>query len=175
MPDPPVTYWDSCLFISYIGAGPGASPDILGRLPSLDHLLERARKREIRILTSVVTRVEVAFTEAEKAAHLLTAETVARIEELWSPSSPVEVVELYPHIATRAFELVRASLGKPPLSAQDPPKTLSPMDAIHLATASHLKATDVYTYDPIWPRFAGDIGCSIGPPPEPPADQPSLF
>lgn len=47
-------YWDANVPLSYISG-------VADRLPVIEELLKRARAREIELLTSSISRVEVAF------------------------------------------------------------------------------------------------------------------
>jgi hypothetical protein len=52
-------YWDACVPMSYINATPG-------RVHIIDELLKQARAGDFVIITSVLSRVEVAFAASEK-------------------------------------------------------------------------------------------------------------
>jgi predicted nucleic acid-binding protein len=139
-------YWDANCFLSYINGIPD-------RLPDLDALLAEASRGEVEILTSTISMVEVAFGQAEQDNKQLDPGVEAALNELWTPSSPIELVEFYPQIAQRAKDLMRSGL---PMGWQ-----LKPMDAIHLATAQHFEATYIHTYDDKLDRYAADIGIPI--------------
>lgn len=62
-----------------------------------------------------------------------------KIDKLWVPPSPVQVVDFYRSIAYRAKGLVRRGMLEK--------RKLKPMDAIHLSTALQLGAAELNTYD----------------------------
>lgn len=135
--EPPLIYLDACVLLSFIDGDED-------RLPTIDELLRRARAGEVELLTSVLSQVEVAFATSEKQAVALSAETEAKINTLWLPASPLETVELYDHIAWRARELIRLALANG--------HSLKPPDAIHLATADRMRASEFFTYDKGLPK-----------------------
>lgn len=132
MPDTPRHYWDACVFLSYING-------IADRLPDIDALLEEARQKRIEIVTSSISITEVAHGAMEQTGEPLDWAVDEKIDRLWTPPSPVQVVEFYRSIAYRAKGLVRRGM------AED--RKLKPMDAIHLSTALQLGAQELNTYD----------------------------
>jgi predicted nucleic acid-binding protein len=148
MPDspPPLIYLDSCVYLYYLEDDPD-------RAPVIGELFSRQRTGEIRIITSVITQVEVAFDSNEKESGTLDQAVAGRIDELWAPGSPTEIIELEELIARRARRLVRYGVTEE--------WSLKPHDAIHLATAAEYGASEVYTYDERWPKFSGHIGAKI--------------
>jgi len=149
MPDDlPLNYWDSCVFLSYING-------IADRLRDIDALLERSGK-DCQIITSTVTIVEVAFGKVEQDRGELDEETGVKIAGLWASDSPVKVVEFFPALGEAARDLIRKALPSG--------ISLKPMDAIHLATALHMRAVAFHTYDDRLPKFAEVLGIPIGPP-----------
>ena len=59
MPGEQRVYWDACVPLAYINA-------IQDRVAVIDELLRRARAGEFELLTSVLSRVEVACAASEK-------------------------------------------------------------------------------------------------------------
>jgi hypothetical protein len=53
-------------------------------VPILDELFRKARAGEIQLLTSAISRVEVAFTQSEQQAAALDQQTEEAIDALWS-------------------------------------------------------------------------------------------
>ncbi len=120
MPDaPPATYWDACAFLSYINEEPD-------RIDTVSELLECAARGEIRIYTSVLSRVEVAFSAAERQARILNPDTERMINALWNDGTVV-MVELHEAITDMAQSLIRQAIANG--------VHLKPYDAAHLATA----------------------------------------
>ena len=124
-------YWDACVFISYIEA-------TAGRVETISELLDQARRGDIEVITSVASRVEVAFAKHERDGGRLDPAVEEAIDELWSPSSPIKPVELDGLIANRARDLIRSGL--------DRGWRLRPIDAIHLATAAQVGVHELNTY-----------------------------
>jgi len=125
-------YWDACCFLHYING----TPEWVAVLRTV---LESASTRpQLTIYTSIVSRVEVAYSIEEQKAGLLSNEELEKIDKLWSA---VNIVELCGRIALTARQLIRdARVMKPPLA-------LRSADAIHLATAKHLEVDAIYTTD----------------------------
>jgi predicted nucleic acid-binding protein len=133
MPDDPRRiYWDANVPLSYING-------VADRVPVIDELFRHARAREIELLTSAISRVEIAFAESEKDAAELDAEAEKRIENLWAPPSPIKTVEFYDLIASRARGLIRQGISQGW-------GQLKPLDAIHLATAQQMAVAEFHTY-----------------------------
>lgn len=76
----------------------------------------------------------------EKQGGQLDPAVEAQIEALWHPLSPVKLVDFDPLLARDARGLIRRAIsgGKP---------GLKPADAIHLASAVRVGASEVHTYD----------------------------
>lgn len=145
----PIIYLDSCVLISYIDGD-------ADRLPVIEELFRRSRASEIELITSAVTQVEVAFDSNERAAGELEPTVEAAIDELWRPGSPLEMVEFYEQIGLRARELIRFAVTQG--------WRLTPLDAIHIATAERLGAERLFTYDDRLPRYSQHVGISIEEP-----------
>lgn len=150
-------YWDSDVLLSWINDHPE-------RAPLIELLLSDARAGKIEIFTSVISQVEVAFSEIERSGKALSLEEEQKINDLWAPGSPIKVVEFYPLIATRARNIIRngVPLGWTGLRAPD---------AIHLATAKHMNVDEMHTFDNQLPRYSDVIGFPIT---EPRTDQPRI-
>src|SRR4051812_27715859 len=93
-------YWDACVALSYINAVPG-------RLVIIEELLRQARAGEFELLTSVLSRVEVAFAATEKQGGSLDSAVETKIDDLWRPGSPIKMVEFYDLIGQSARQLMR--------------------------------------------------------------------
>jgi predicted nucleic acid-binding protein len=154
--DCPVIYWDSNVLISYLDGDQD-------RLPIIDELFRRARSREIELITSVISQVEVAFVASEREGRVLDSEVEQSINELWTPASPINVVEFHELIATRARELIRVGL------VED--RSIRPIDAIHLASAEAVETSELQTYDEGLHRWTATTGFPVG---EPQTPQPQL-
>ena len=134
--DPPVIYWDACVPLSYINGR-------ADRLPQIEALMQQSGK-DCHIITSVLSVTEVAFAKLEQDAKILDPAVEEKISKLWQGGSPIQLVEFYEVIAIKAQRLMRAAILKG--------WNLKPGDAIHLATADHIKksgknVTEFHTYD----------------------------
>jgi len=129
--DLPLIYWDACVPLSYING-------YAERLPHIEGILQSSG-RNVQIITSVFSIVEVAFALKEQQKKKLAPETEEKIERLWQAGSPIVLVEFYELLAIKARNLMRAAVEKG--------FSLKPGDALHLATADHLKVKEFQTYD----------------------------
>jgi predicted nucleic acid-binding protein len=144
----PRSYWDACLFLSYINGD-------ADRLADLETLLEAAYQGAVEIVTSTVSIVEVARGAQEQAGEL-DAVAMAKIDALWEPPSPIKLVEFHRVIATNARDLIRNGIRRG--------WSLKPMDAIHLATAANAQAGELLTYDTALEKYADLIMLPIAQP-----------
>ena len=147
--DVPVYYWDANMFLSYINK-------VADRLPILDAYLADSDERKIRIITSIVSIVEVAFAAQEQQKRVLSASEEDAIDDLWADRRVIEVVELHEGIARDARGLIRDGLLKG--------WSLKPKDAVHLASARYYNATLVHTFDRPLRKYAPLIGRPVEPP-----------
>jgi predicted nucleic acid-binding protein len=141
-------YWDSCVFLSYINADPG-------RIDTLDAILDEIYKSngEMKIVTSILTKIEVAGAAIEYSTRILSSAVEQKIDALWNDESVIGLIELHDGIAMRARELMRQALTQG--------WSLKPPDAIHLASAQWLGVEELHTYDDKLPRYGTMIGCKI--------------
>jgi predicted nucleic acid-binding protein len=159
MPDSRLFYWDANIFLSYLN-GDSA------RLPTLDAILEDVSKsNKDKIVTSVLSKVEVAWVASEKNVRALSQDEEDRIDALWNDPSVIELVDFNDEITHIARSLLRRSMAR----GWD---GLKPNDAIHLATAEWVGATEMHTYDSRLFRYNELIGLDIK---VPIAVQPRLF
>jgi predicted nucleic acid-binding protein len=126
------------------------------KIATIDELLFRARNRQLAILTSVLTVAEVAFAAEEKVQGVLDSEAANRIGALWTPPSPVQLVEFHLLIAEGARALMRTALSGG--------WSLKPYDAVHLATAQRMQVDLIHTYESKWQRYSALVGCRIEEP-----------
>jgi predicted nucleic acid-binding protein len=129
----PRIYWDACVFLSHLNGEEG-------RADVIEQIMDEASDGKWEILTSTVSQVEVAFGKAEQDQKAPDPEVLAAIEAYWLPESPVKLIEFHRLIALDARDLVR-------VSRIDQDKRLTPIDAVHLASAQRLGAIDFHTYD----------------------------
>ena len=163
MPEtPPAIYWDACVPLSYINGMPE-------RMPILEALLESSSNGEIRLYTSELSRVEVAFSAMEKEQRALDEETERRIDRLWANPEVITMVDCHVGVSLEARRLLRLAMAQT--------LRLEPADAIHLATAQWLSKTGItivefHTYDKRLFRYDSIVGFEII---EPATAQPRLM
>jgi predicted nucleic acid-binding protein len=127
-------YWDANVFIHYLNGD-------LERLPTLDAILDAVSKsKKDKIVTSIFSKVEVAWVASEKNHRSLRQDEESKIDALWNDSSIIELVDFNDEIAHMARDLLRRAMAK----NWD---GLKPNDAIHLATAEWVGAVEMHTYD----------------------------
>lgn len=150
MPDVPRIYWAACVFLSYVNEYPD-------RLGDIEALLAEADRKEIDIVTSTISIVEVAFGAVEKRREALSAEIETKINRLWNPHySPVKMVDFYALIGEDAQKLMRSGI----LDGW----VLKPMDAVHLCTVRRVEAEAFHTYDEKLDKWSARVGFPIGRP-----------
>jgi predicted nucleic acid-binding protein len=145
-------YWDACIFLHYINA----EPRWVG---IIEKLLEGASKSdgELLIVTSIISKVEVAFAGFEQRHGKLSKTAEQKIDKLWNDYTAILPIEVFDKITSDARQLVRkANILKPKLA-------LKPMDAIHFASAMYLAVDEFHTTDPklLNPKYATLTGLKI--------------
>jgi predicted nucleic acid-binding protein len=101
MPEQRFLYWDADVFISYLNNDPG-------RMHTLDTILETIESSKTeRIVTSVVSKVEVAWVAHEKLNRVLSPDEEKRIDDLWGDANIFEMVDFNDEIALKARSLMR--------------------------------------------------------------------
>jgi predicted nucleic acid-binding protein len=143
-------YWDSNVPLSYLNG-------IAERVPIIEELFRQARAREVELVTSAISRVEIAYIQSEEQAAALDEQAEAAIDALWSPGAPIKTVELYDLIEHKARALIRQGIS------QERSK-LKPMDAIHLATAQQMAVAEFHTYCKKLHNWDGTLGFSVTEP-----------
>ncbi|OQY97514.1 MAG: hypothetical protein B6D41_03405 [Chloroflexi bacterium UTCFX4] len=93
-----------------------------------------------KIVTSEMSQVEVAYTAYEKTTRQLDAAYEQMLDDFWADDSVVELVEFHEQIAKDARMLIRESIRMGI-------KIVKPLDAIHLATAKWIDASEFHTYN----------------------------
>ena len=158
MPEPRFLYWDTDVFLSYLNDNPD-------RIPTLQAILDNVSKdKQHLIVTSTITKVEVAWVAHEKLNRVLSTDEEKRIDALWDDSSVIEFVEFHDDIAIFARNIMRTGMIKG--------WKLRANDAIHLASAQSVQCYEVNTYDDKWKKYEELIGITIK---EPSVIQPTLW
>jgi predicted nucleic acid-binding protein len=141
----PRYYWDSNPFIAYLNGEEEF-------MPVLDELLQLAESEEIRLFSSAVSVLEVAFAAAEVAASNLDADTLGMIDAFWKSGL----------ITTIEIDLVTAEEGRNLMRAGIPYGwRLSPRDALHLASAKRLEVDELQTWDGRLYKYSELIGLPV--------------
>ena len=140
-------------------------------MPILDTLLDDSARDggTIKLYTSELSRVEVAFANSEKKQGSLDEETERRIDGLWTDPSAVVLVEYHDGVGREARTLMRNAIAGG--------WSLKPLDAIHLATARWLSTVVVtveefHTYDRGLYKYGPIVGFKVM---EPVTLEPKLF
>ncbi len=133
MSDQRLLYWDTDVFLSYLNAHPE-------RLPVLEAILEDISKnKQAKIITSAITKVEVSWVAHEKLNRVLDSKEEERIDNLWNDTSILEVIEFNDEIALIARGLMREGMING--------WKLKTFDAIQIASADWVRATEINTYN----------------------------
>jgi predicted nucleic acid-binding protein len=98
-------YWDACVFLSAINANKE-------RLPIITSLLDDCDAGNVKIYTSYLSITEVAFAESEKRDSLLDDAIEDKINKLWQPPSPINLIEVDPFIIWDSKTLIREAIKK---------------------------------------------------------------
>lgn len=126
-------YWDSNCWLSLINVIPD-------RAPVLKLLLSDSKNElgDIALVTSVISKVEVAFAQSEYQGGQPDRTVEEAIDALWADTA-VTLIEIHDQITLEARGLVRSGLHRE--------WSLKPLDAIHLATAKWFGVDEFHTYD----------------------------
>lgn len=125
-------YFDANVFLAYVG-------NEIGRADTVQTLMDEARRGQIEILTSTLSIAEVAFGAHERD-HGLTEAGEEAIEQLWTPASPIILVDVSQAVTRNARTLIRRA-------RVDGVGGLRSADAIHLATGRMFGCDTVFTYE----------------------------
>jgi predicted nucleic acid-binding protein len=136
-------YWDTCVILSYL-------QETRGRIGEIEALLQEQREGKFEIVTSLVTRAEVVFVAEMEADNSL-----AMIDGIWAPDSPITPLEVFDQIVMDAQRLILRAKATEGLSK------LTPVDAIHVASAAKY-ASKMQTYDEKLHSFSNAAGIPIG-------------
>lgn len=122
----PIYYWDTCLFLAWLKDEERKT----GEMDGVREIIERSRRREVKIITSVLTTVEVLSAKIPVGMDTLFSGMMKRIGR----------ISMDIRVASIAHDLRNHY-------AQQGGKTLSTPDAIHLATAILFRADEFHTFD----------------------------
>jgi predicted nucleic acid-binding protein len=122
----PIYYWDACLFLAWLKDEERKA----GEMDGVREVIERSKRREARIITSVLTSVEVLSAKMPTGMDTLFKGMMKRVNQI---SMDIKVANLAHDIRN---EYVKSG-----------GKTVSTPDAIHLSTAILYRATEFHTFD----------------------------
>ncbi|MCA3303891.1 MAG: PIN domain-containing protein [Roseomonas sp.] len=122
----PIFYWDSCLFLAWIKDEERKS----GEMDGVREVIARHRKREVKIITSTLTSVEVLQSKLPVGLERLIGDLMKRIVRIGVDSK----------VASMAHDIRD-------YYARNASQTISTPDAIHLATAILYRVTEFHTFD----------------------------
>jgi predicted nucleic acid-binding protein len=128
--DDPIFYWDTCLFLAWIKDEERPS----GEMDGVRELIERHRRRDVKLVTSVLTSVEVLQSKLPVGMEALFTGLMKRITRIGMDSK----------IASLAHDIRDHYMGR---ASEFGGKTLSTPDAIHLATAILYRVNEFHTFD----------------------------
>ena len=126
----PVYYWDTCLFLAWIKDEERATREMDG----VREIIERSKRREVKIVTSVLTSVEVLQSRLPVGLENLFLGLMKRITRLGMDTKVASLA----HDIRNYYTMHSAKFGG---------KTLSTPDAIHLATAVLYRVDEFHTFD----------------------------
>lgn len=126
----PTYYWDTCLFIAWT-KDEERKP---GEMAGVRETIDRVKKRDVIVLTSVITSAELLQSSLPAGVAQLFQGLMKRIEQ---KSVDIKIANLAHNL--RDYYRMR------PVDFDG--KTLSVPDAIHLATAIIYRATEFNTFD----------------------------
>lgn len=126
----PLYYWDTCLFLAWLNDEARKS----GEMDGVREVIARHKRREVRIMTSVLTRIEVLQSKIPVGVGSSFTDLLKRINQMGMDTKVAGLShDLRDHYAANA--------------AANGGKILSTPDAIHLATAIHYRADEFHTFD----------------------------
>ena len=128
----PRVYVDSNVLLAYVG-------NEEGRADTVQSILDDARQSRIELLTSVLSIAEVAYVQADSGDDI-SSEGDAAIDELWTPASPITLVDISETVVREARWVIRRAK----LTTVGGVRSA---DAIHLASAKLYGCDRFFTYE----------------------------
>lgn len=128
---PPRLYLDANVLLAFVG-------DEEGRAGTVQALLHQARNGEIEVVTSALSITEVAFGAHERDQGL-TEEGEGHIDQLWTPASPIRLIDMTETVARQARAVIRR--------AHAAGGGIRSADAVHIASAMLFGCSSVFTYE----------------------------
>ena len=126
----PLYYWDTCLFLAWLKDEQRKT----GEMDGVREVIERAKRREVRLMTAVLTLTEALSSTIPVGMDTLFANLLKRIYKQGIDTK----------ISTIAHDLRDYYVHN---AVEHEGKTLSTPDALHLATAIINRADEFHTFD----------------------------
>lgn len=128
----PVYYWDTCIFLAWLKNETGRKP---GEMDGVTDCLEKFKRRELTLVTSVLTITEISIAKIPAGTETLLDEVMQR------PNFSRIAIDI--RVAKLARDLRNYYLARPEWGG----KTLTVPDALHLATAILYRVKEFHTFD----------------------------
>ena len=128
-----IYYWDTCIFIAWFKNESTRKP---GELDAIKIFIERFKRREISLITSVLTLVEITVAK-------IPAGVDTQLEELMQRSNFTQLSTDI-RIAKLARDIRNYYLTK---TDQFGGKTVTVPDSLHIASAILYRANEFHTFD----------------------------
>lgn len=129
----PIFYWDTCVFLAWLKDEQTRKP---GEMEGVQEVLARFKRREVVLMTSVITVVEACNARIPAPVVGQFADVMQR------PNFSRIAVDI--RVAKIARDIRDYYLLKPEKHGG---KTLSVPDSIHIASAILYRATEMHTFD----------------------------
>jgi predicted nucleic acid-binding protein len=123
-------YWDTCLFLAWLKDEQRKS----GEMDGVRELVARHKRRDVRIMTSVVTQVEVLQSKMPAGVGNIFKDFMRRISKIGVDTKIAGMAH-----DIRDYYAARAD--------QHEGRILSTPDALHIATAIMFRADEFHTFD----------------------------
>lgn len=135
-------YVDACCFLAYLKKEEITKKDgtIVKRHEIVKEYLKRSYEGKIQLLTSTSTITETAFLQSEKDAGKTSKEVEELLDAFFDDRKTITPVDSSIFVAKEARNLMRKCIDAGM-------KSLTPIDAIHLASAKRVGAISFLTYD----------------------------
>lgn len=132
----PLYYWDTCLFLAWLKDENRGS----GEMAGVREVIDKHRKRDVRLMTSVLTSVEVLSGKIPAGMDTLFSGLLKRLTR----------VSMDTKIAALAHDLRNHYANNGGTKLKTP-------DAIHLATAILFRADEFHTFDDALIALSGNV------------------
>ena len=132
----PFYYWDTCLFLAWLKDEERRT----GEMDGVRDIIQRMKRRDARVMTSVLTSVEVLAARIPVGIDSPFKGLLKRVSQV---SMDIRVASLA-HDLRNHYAMAGRSLKTP--------------DAIHLATAIHYRVDEFHTFDDQLISLSGNVG-----------------